>query len=149
VAAGVTAGLCVTAARELDGRGIGATVVDPRWLIPTHPDLPHLAARHRLVVTVEDGVRSGGVGAALAMACADEDVATPVRVVGLPKDFLAAGGRDQILGLAGTTAADVVAVAVAELTPERTSGSQGIDITGSVLADLGTERRPVHESTSS
>jgi 1-deoxy-D-xylulose-5-phosphate synthase len=112
VAAGVTAGLCLTAARELDALGIGATVVDPRWILPTPPNLAHLAARHGLVVTVEDGVRTGGMGTALAQACADARVPTPVRVLGLPAAFLPAGGRDQILDLAGVTAQDIVAIAL-------------------------------------
>jgi 1-deoxy-D-xylulose-5-phosphate synthase len=144
VAAGVTAGLGLTAARELDALGIGATVVDPRWILPPHPDLPHLAARHRLVVTVEDGVRSGGMGTALAQACADARVATPVRVVGLPRAFLAAGGREQILDLAGTTARDVVALAVSGLTdlaevPDLTGSTPAVDGLGSPLTGLGAE----------
>ena len=112
VAAGVTARTCLAAAQELDGLGIGATVVDPRWILPVNPHLTHLADRHRLVVTVEDGVRSGGMGTAVAQACADAESTTPVRVMGLPREFLAAGGREEILEGAGMAVRDVVTTVV-------------------------------------
>ena len=112
VAAGVTARTCLAAAAELDRLGIGATVVDPRWILPINPHLTHLADRHRLVVTVEDSVRSGGMGTALGQACADAQSTTPVRVMGLPQEFLAAGGREEILESAGMAVRDIVATAV-------------------------------------
>ncbi|MEZ0109072.1 1-deoxy-D-xylulose-5-phosphate synthase [Catenulispora sp. EB89] len=112
VAAGVTARTCLAAAEELDRLGIGATVVDPRWILPINPHLAHLADRHRLVVTVEDSVRSGGMGTALAQACADAESTTPVRVMGLPQEFLAAGGREEILESAGMAVRDIVATVV-------------------------------------
>ncbi|WP_194924949.1 1-deoxy-D-xylulose-5-phosphate synthase [Catenulispora pinisilvae] len=112
VAAGVTAKACLAAAEELDRLGIGATVVDPRWILPVNPHLTHLADRHRLVVTVEDGVRSAGMGAALAQACADAMSTTPVRVMGLPREFLAAGTRQEILESSGLGVRDIVTTAV-------------------------------------
>jgi 1-deoxy-D-xylulose-5-phosphate synthase len=112
VAAGVTAGTCLAAAEELDRLGIGATVVDPRWILPVNPHLTHLADRHRVVVTVEDSVRAAGMGTALAQACADAQLTTPVRVIGLPQEFLAAGKREEILADAGLGVRDVVTTAV-------------------------------------
>jgi 1-deoxy-D-xylulose-5-phosphate synthase len=111
VAAGVTARTCLAAAEELDRLGIGATVVDPRWILPVNPHLTHLADRHRLVVTVEDGVRAAGMGTALGQACADAQLTTPVRVIGLPREFLAAGGRDEILEGAGLGVRNIVTTA--------------------------------------
>ena len=102
----------MAAAEELDRLGIGATVVDPRWILPINPHLTHLADRHRLVVTVEDSVRSAGMGTALGQACADAESTTPVRVMGLPQEFLAAGGREEILEGAGLGMRDIVATVV-------------------------------------
>src|SRR5918994_2011209 len=45
--------------------------------------LTELAGEHRLVVTVEDGVRAGGIGDALAKALRDADVAVPLRDIGV------------------------------------------------------------------
>ena len=41
-------------------------------------------AQHRLVVTVEDGVRAGGVGDAIAKTLRDADVTVPLRDLGVP-----------------------------------------------------------------
>ncbi|CAM5581829.1 1-deoxy-D-xylulose-5-phosphate synthase OS=Streptomyces albaduncus OX=68172 GN=dxs PE=3 SV=1 [Streptomyces griseoloalbus] len=38
----------------LDRQGISATVVDPRWVKPVDEAMAPLAAKHRVVVTVED-----------------------------------------------------------------------------------------------
>ncbi|MCE0444429.1 hypothetical protein LT493_00280 [Streptomyces tricolor] len=62
VAVGVMASVCLQAAELLDARGIGCTVVDPRWVKPVDPALPGLAARHRLVAVVEDNQPCRGRG---------------------------------------------------------------------------------------
>ncbi|MEV0584676.1 1-deoxy-D-xylulose-5-phosphate synthase [Nonomuraea sp. NPDC050310] len=100
VAVGAMAEACLDAADRLDAGGLGVTVADPRWAMPVSPDLVHLAAGHRLVVTVEDGVVSGGVGAAVAQACSP---ATLVRTLGLPRAFVEHGTRDELLTAAGLT----------------------------------------------
>jgi 1-deoxy-D-xylulose-5-phosphate synthase len=112
VCVGAMAAIGLEAGRELGGHGVGATVADPRWVLPADAALVHLAARHRLVITVEDGVRDGGAGAALARACADAGVTTPVRVLGLATDFLPAGGRAEILAEQGLTAENIVGIAL-------------------------------------
>ena len=67
---GKMVGACLSAADELAAEGIDATVWDVRVVSP--PDVAMLAdaARHRLVVTAEDGVRHGGAGAFLLDAMA-------------------------------------------------------------------------------
>ena len=66
-----------------DGSGYGVTVVDPRWVRPVPVELVGLAAEHRLVVTVEDGVRAGGVGDAVAKLLRDSGVDIPVHQIGV------------------------------------------------------------------
>ena len=97
VAHGVMAAPCLAAADALHQQGIGVTVVDPRWVRPVDPALVHLAARHRYAVTVEDAVRLGGAGTALAQACTDAGVTTPVRNLGLPPAFLPHDTRTALL----------------------------------------------------
>ncbi|WP_072751761.1 1-deoxy-D-xylulose-5-phosphate synthase [Rhodococcus maanshanensis] len=111
VAAGVMAGPCLEAAALLRGSGIGATVVDPRWITPINPALIELAARHRLVVTVEDAARTGGMGALLVEACADAALTTPVRPLGLPRAFIDHGGRGDLLARHGLTGERIAAAA--------------------------------------
>ena len=71
VAVGAFGHLGVEVAARLGEHGYGVTVVDPRWVRPVPVELVGLAAGHRLVVTVEDGVRTGGVGDAVAKALRD------------------------------------------------------------------------------
>ncbi|GAA0244599.1 1-deoxy-D-xylulose-5-phosphate synthase [Saccharothrix mutabilis subsp. mutabilis] len=107
VTVGAFGGLGVSAAQRLADQGIGVTVVDPRWVFPVSPDLVALAARHRLVVTVEDGGRHGGFGWALAAALRDAGVDTPLRDLGIPQEFHQHGERAEVLAELGLTAQDV------------------------------------------
>ncbi|MET9479370.1 1-deoxy-D-xylulose-5-phosphate synthase [Streptomyces sp. NPDC006638] len=104
VSYGPMAPLCLQAATLLTERGIGVTVADPRWAIPVAPELLELASRHRLVVTVEDNSRTGGVGSTLAQTARDHAITTPVHNLGLPRAFLTHGPREQLLADAGLTA---------------------------------------------
>lgn len=114
VAAGATAGATVRAARALeDEEGIGVTVVDPRWIIPAATALVHLAARHRLTVSVEDSTRTGGVGGLLVQACADAGVTTPVVCLGLPRAFLPHGPRGRLLARHGLDAEGITSATLA------------------------------------
>ncbi|MFD8702619.1 1-deoxy-D-xylulose-5-phosphate synthase [Kitasatospora sp. NPDC059648] len=122
VAVGSTASACLDAARLLLAEGFTATVVDPRWVKPVDPALPELAATHRLVVTVEDNGRTGGVGSAVSQALRDADVDVPVRVLGLPQEFLGHAARGEIMeetGLTGTGVAAQTAVFAKNLLPTR------------------------------
>jgi 1-deoxy-D-xylulose-5-phosphate synthase len=107
VAVGAFGELGVQAAERLAAQGIGVTVVDPRWVQPVPDALLDLATEHRLVVTVEDGGRHGGVGSAVADALSAAGIDVPVRRLGLDQEFLAHASRGQVLAAAGLTDADV------------------------------------------
>ncbi|MFE0590197.1 1-deoxy-D-xylulose-5-phosphate synthase [Micromonospora echinospora] len=107
VAVGSFGQLGMEVATRVAEQGYGVTVVDPRWVRPVPAELVELAAAHRLVVTVEDGVRTGGVGNALAQAMRDADVRVPLRDLGVPADWHPHGTRAQILADLGLTAQDV------------------------------------------
>jgi 1-deoxy-D-xylulose-5-phosphate synthase len=107
VAVGSFAGLGLEVADRLAGQGYGVTVVDPRWVRPVPVELAGLAAQHRLVVVVEDGVRTGGVGEAVAAGLRDAHVDVPLRAIGVPAGFHPHGTRAEILAGLGLTAQDV------------------------------------------
>ncbi|MFL6117812.1 MAG: 1-deoxy-D-xylulose-5-phosphate synthase [Catenulispora sp.] len=120
VGVGALAGVALDVAERLADQGIGATVVDPRWVKPVDPALAPLAAGHRLVVTVEDNVRVGGVGSAIAQALRDADVRTPLRDFGIPPRFLDHANRGTVLeqvGLTGQRIAHEIVGLVAGLKP--------------------------------
>jgi 1-deoxy-D-xylulose-5-phosphate synthase len=109
---GKLVGACVAAADELAAEGIAATVWDVRVVSPPDADMLADAARHALVVTAEDGVRHGGAGAFLVDALASQaeslGVAGPaVRVLGIPRQYLAQGKADDILSSLGLDAAGI------------------------------------------
>jgi len=107
VAVGAFGHLGVDAAQRIAEQGYGVTVVDPRWVRPVQPRLLELAREHRLVVTVEDGIRTGGFGTAMAQALRDADVPTPVRDVGVAPGFHPHGSRAELLSDLGLTSQDV------------------------------------------
>jgi 1-deoxy-D-xylulose-5-phosphate synthase len=107
IAVGATVPLGLEVADRLAAQGIGVTVVDPRWVLPVDGALVPLAARHRLVVVVEDNGRVGGMGTAVQQRLADEGVPTPLRDFGVPQRFLDHDSRAQVLELVGLTAQEV------------------------------------------
>ena len=115
VAVGAMAGLGVEVADRLAAHGMQASVVDPRWVMPVDPALVGLARAHRLVVSVEDNLRVGGVGSRLAQHLRDEGVTTPVVDLGIPPRFLDHGSRGEVLAALGLTAQDVTRRVVEEL----------------------------------
>ncbi len=119
VAVGAMAGIALAAAERLAALRIGVTVADPRWVKPVAAELPSLAAGHRLVVTVEDNVRAGGAGSAVAQALRDAGVDTPLRDLGIPSRFLAHGKRQDLLAEAGLTPDGIVETVVRTLASAR------------------------------
>ncbi|MFF2210956.1 1-deoxy-D-xylulose-5-phosphate synthase [Streptomyces antibioticus] len=125
VAVGVMAPVCLQAAELLQARGIGCTVVDPRWVKPVDPALPRLAAGHRLVAVVEDNSRAAGVGSAVALALGDAEVDVPVRRFGIPEQFLAHAKRAEVLADIGLTPVEVAGRISASLAVKETAGGAG------------------------
>ncbi|MFT4028943.1 MAG: 1-deoxy-D-xylulose-5-phosphate synthase [Protaetiibacter sp.] len=113
VAVGPMASLAMRVADRLAAQGIGATVVDPRWVIPVPRSIVELAGEHRLVVSIEDGIRVGGVGTRIRQELRAAGVDTAVDELGLPDEFLGHGSREEILEAAGLSdqriARDIVA----------------------------------------
>jgi 1-deoxy-D-xylulose-5-phosphate synthase len=107
VTVGSFAGLGLEVAERLAEQGYGVTVVDPRWVRPVPIELIGLAGRHRMVVTLEDGIRAGGVGDAVAAALRDSAVDVPLRDFGVPAGFHPHGSRGEILAALGLTAQDI------------------------------------------
>lgn len=104
VAVGSMVPVALEAAALLESQGIGVTVVDPRWVVPIPASLIDLSREHRLVITVEDGVRVGGVGTRLRQDLRAAGVDTGVNELGLPDEFIDHASRSEILADVGLTA---------------------------------------------
>jgi 1-deoxy-D-xylulose-5-phosphate synthase len=102
LAVGKTLAAARDAAATLAEGGIETTVWDVRAVKPLDPEMLADAATHRFVVTVEDGLREGGAGAAIVDALAGTDAV--VRTLGVPAAYLPHGKPDAILASLGLDA---------------------------------------------
>ena len=107
VGIGVGAHIALKAADVLEAHGISSTVLNPVWVQPLPVELIELTRAASCVITVEDGVRTGGVGSVLAQMLRDAGSEVPVHAFGLPTDFPEHQTRAQLLAAVGLTAQDV------------------------------------------
>lgn len=115
VAVGAMSDLALDVAERLDHQGISSTVVDPRWVLPVPKSIVRLAAQHRIVVCLEDGVRAGGVGSRIRQEMRATGVDTALNEVGLPVEFLDHGSRSEVLARVGLTARQITHDIVAQV----------------------------------
>ena len=101
----------VKAAEALETSGVQATVWDARSCAPLDPQMIADAARHRAVVTVEDGVRDGGIGMTISDRVHTLAANVPVQILGLPSRFFPQGSADRILAQLGLDADGIIAAA--------------------------------------
>jgi 1-deoxy-D-xylulose-5-phosphate synthase len=121
VAVGPMAEMALQVTERLTAQGIGATVIDPRWVVPVPHGVIELASQHRLVAVLEDGVRVGGIGTRIRQDLRAAGVDTALTEIGLPDEFLDHGSRAQIFERIGLTpqriARDLVAQVVGSKLP--------------------------------
>ena len=84
------------AADLLAGEGVSCSVWDPRVVKPLDPIMIGDAIRHDLVVTIEDGLRQGGIGQAIRDQVSASN-STPVVVMGIPTVHIPHGKVGEIL----------------------------------------------------
>lgn len=92
------------AAEILSQRGVEARVVDMRWVKPLDRRAIERAAKTKLVVTVEEGVVSGGAGEGVLEVLSELGSATPSLVLGIDDDFVSQGKVDLLLSELGLDA---------------------------------------------
>ncbi len=108
VSVGALADRALALAEELRQRSIGATVIDPRWVLPVPDSVLTMGKDHALVAVVEDGVKIGGIGSQIRQDLRDEDSRTGVVELGVPDEFLPHGTREEILEYAGLSVPDML-----------------------------------------
>jgi 1-deoxy-D-xylulose-5-phosphate synthase len=100
------------AAAALADEGVSTSLWDVRVVRPLDHAMIADAVGHRLVVTVEDGVRIGGAGAFIADVIATKAngrPAPPVVVLGLPSEYIPAASPAAIHARLGLDAAGIAA----------------------------------------
>lgn len=138
VAVGVMASTALEVAKLLAAQGIGSTVVDPRWVVPVPKSVLRLAADHRLVVTLEDGVKVGGIGTRVRQDLREAQIDTALTEIGLPDEFLEHATRSQILERVGLTPQAIARDIVAQVIGARIPHARKLDdeVLGQNLRDF-------------
>jgi 1-deoxy-D-xylulose-5-phosphate synthase len=91
-------------ARKLEGRGIGAAVINARFAKPIDVEmLEFYGGRVEVILTLEDHVLGGGFGSALLEELSDLGLTTPVVRIGWPDRFIEHGKVDLLRAKYGIT----------------------------------------------
>ena len=132
---GSMASTALQVADLLAAQGIGSTVVDPRWVVPVPKSVVEMSAEHRLVVTIEDGIKVGGIGTRVRQDLRDAQIDTALTEIGLPDEFIDHATRNQILENAGLTAQAIARDIVAQVVGSRVPHARSVeDSTSSAAA---------------
>ncbi len=107
ISIGALAGEVIKAAEILKTEGYQVRVIDPVWSLPINPALVADIQGSSLVVTVEDGVVSGGIGEAIASALRNLTAEVPVVNLGIQKEFLPQANRAVLLTKFGLDAKSI------------------------------------------
>nr|WP_194241424.1 1-deoxy-D-xylulose-5-phosphate synthase [Galbitalea soli] len=143
VTVGPMAGLGLQVAERLAAQGIGATVVDPRWVVPVPASIIEFAREHRILVSIEDGVRVGGIGTRIRQDLRSAGVDTAVTELGLPDEFLPHGSRAEILDLVDLTPQKIARDLIAQVLGSRIPVARPLpeDSGRTIEAPLDSEER--------
>jgi 1-deoxy-D-xylulose-5-phosphate synthase len=149
LAVGSFAALGVEVGQRLADQGISVQVIDPRWVLPIEDGVVNICSRGRLVVSLEDGLRSQGVGSALRDAMGRQGVDRPMLLFGVPDDFLDTGSRSQLLERYGLTAQEISREVVEWVSATMTTPGPGQDSTASAASNqrLGAPAHSTPETT--
>jgi 1-deoxy-D-xylulose-5-phosphate synthase len=107
VAVGSIAADVLDAAAAVQSAGYTVRVVAPRWVTPVDPAISAFADLAALVVSVEDGVATGGVGSRISQTLRDSGRDVPTREIGIPVRFLEHGNVAGVRASAGLTVQDI------------------------------------------
>ena len=90
---------------KLQERGISATVVNARFAAPLDKEcICSLAQKHRLLVTLEENVASGGMGEHVAALLMEEQCRIKLLRIAVPDTFVEHGDVDTLYRVLGMDA---------------------------------------------
>ena len=108
VAIGAMAVPALEAATILNSEGISTSVIDPIWALPVNDELLQYLAEVPLVVTIEDGLRAGGIGEGITAGLKYISSRAEVVNMGVPKKFLHHASRASLMKELGLDADGVI-----------------------------------------
>lgn len=119
-AIGSTVGPAFEAAKRLSAEGIEATVLNGRFVKPLDSEtVASLAREAGAVITVEENVRAGGFGEAVAAALREAGLGgIPLRLVTLPDEFVEHGSQAILRAQCGIDAVGILSAAREMVAPQ-------------------------------
>lgn len=106
---GNTGNFAQEACKQLQLQGIEAAHYDLRFLKPLDTELLHTVfKRFKSIITIEDGVISGGFGSAVLEFMADNSYEASVKRLGIPDRFVEHGTQTQLYKECGYDVASIV-----------------------------------------
>lgn len=119
IACGLMTGVALDAAAMLAEQGIEARVLDAVTVKPVDRQAIVQAARETgAIVTAEEHLVRGGMGAAVSQVVAEE-CPVPMRFVGIRDTYMESGSVEELMARHGFAAADVAAAALAAVAAKR------------------------------
>jgi len=109
LAIGKLVGNAEKAVETLTAAGVDVTLWDVRCCAPLDPAMIADAAAHATVLTIEDGIRDGGIGMTIADQVHELNPTVPVHMLGVPTKFIPQAKPDRILAQLGLDADGIVA----------------------------------------
>jgi 1-deoxy-D-xylulose-5-phosphate synthase len=110
-------------------------VVDPRWVVPVPKSVVEMSAAHRLVVTIEDGIKVGGIGTRVRQDLREAQIDTALTEIGLPDEFIDHATRGQILEDSGLTPQAIARDIVAQVVGSRVPHARALDSEAPVVRE--------------
>ena len=101
IAVGRMVEIAEKASIDLTERGLSVGVINARWVKPLDSRILEWAAPAKHIVTLEDGVVSGGFGSGVMEAFADAGISKTFTCVGVPDRFLPFGAPADIMESVG------------------------------------------------
>ena len=112
VAIGSMVATAMDAAAQLHEAGVPCSVINARYVKPLDKKLiASEITQAKGVITLEENVLAGGFGESILRLMADEDIRKPVKLLGVPDEFVGYGSQHQQLEAAGLTTAQVIETA--------------------------------------
>lgn len=143
VAAGRLLPAAQAAAERIEREGIASVSVwDPRVICPLDGAMLADAASHRLVVTIEDGLRVGGLGSLVTEGIHSLSLSgkvPPVITLGAPREYIPGGKPEQILSMLGLDEVGIAHATLVALSHQKTGLVRYVDPPGSLPASQGSQ----------
>lgn len=84
-------------AEKLSADGINATVINARFAVPFDKDMvTSLERKHKLLVTLEENVTSGGFGEHVSSFVSEQDLDMKVQIIAIPDVYVEHGNVDRL-----------------------------------------------------